>query len=290
MSSIETYYLIDFENVNDEGLNGSNTLGKHDHVHLFYTDHAKRISLDTLNMDSSCKFSIHKVPASKNSLDMHLVSYLGYLLGTNPCNSCKYVIISKDTDYDNIISFWKAQNFNAITRRNNITNQTTQLKSNSKKVPIKNSQTISAKKCSLNTEIQQAISQAGYEPGVINKVASIVVGHLNETNAMNHVHNELRATYTNYSDLYKIVKPILNKYLEPTTNSSKRSKTPNLNTEIQKRLSNANISNDMVNYVASLVCKHHSEKNGKQTIYRGIISKCGQKQGLNIYNHIKNQI
>ena len=38
---------------------------------------------------------------------MHLTAYLGYLLGTNGDKKCKYVIISKDNDYDNVITFLK---------------------------------------------------------------------------------------------------------------------------------------------------------------------------------------
>ena len=37
MPSVETYYLVDFENVHEDGLSGSEKLGSHDHVHLFFT-------------------------------------------------------------------------------------------------------------------------------------------------------------------------------------------------------------------------------------------------------------
>lgn len=35
MPTLETYYLIDFENVHEDGLSGSNKLGTHDHIHIF---------------------------------------------------------------------------------------------------------------------------------------------------------------------------------------------------------------------------------------------------------------
>lgn len=292
MTSIETYYLIDFENVNVDGLTGYNSLGELDHIHLFYTDNAKRISLDILN-ETPCEFQCHKVPVRKQSLDMHLVSYLGYLLGVNQNNRCNYVIISKDTDYDNIIAFWKELNSSSIIRRTKIANLQKQPKSSStvkstttKIQPLQEKRSI---KCELNTEIQRAISQAGYDKSAANKVASIVVSNYGKEKFMNNIHNELRSEYTNYSELYKIVKPIISKYSSIQTNKN-TSAISNLNKEIQKILSNANLDNNIVNYVASLVCKHHNEKNAKQTIYRSIISKYGQKQGLNIYNHIKKRI
>ena len=37
MSDIETYYLIDFENVNHAGLSCSGKLTGHDHIHIFST-------------------------------------------------------------------------------------------------------------------------------------------------------------------------------------------------------------------------------------------------------------
>ena len=61
----------------------------------------------------------HKVASGNQSLDKHLVSYLGYLLGFEG-NSCSYVIISKDKGYDEIIEFWKREGFNKISRASQI--------------------------------------------------------------------------------------------------------------------------------------------------------------------------
>ena len=43
---MESFYLIDFENVHNEGLENIDTLTKTDHVHIFYTENASKISLD----------------------------------------------------------------------------------------------------------------------------------------------------------------------------------------------------------------------------------------------------
>ena len=63
-----------------------------------------------------------------------------------------------------------------------------------------------------------------------------------------------------------------------------------INSEIQKALSKAGFSNDIINYVASTVVKNLGMKNGKQQIYRTVIAKYGQNKGLTIYNHIKKYI
>lgn len=118
---METFYLIDFENVHNDGLKNIDTLAKSDHVHIFYTDNAPTIRLDFVLIEG-IDIVGHKVPVRKQSLDMHLVSYLGYLLGLNKGKQCSYVIISKDSDYDNIIKFWQADDVGNISRKQEIPN------------------------------------------------------------------------------------------------------------------------------------------------------------------------
>lgn len=277
MKNVQRYYLIDFENVNDEGLIGSDSLNDQDQVHLFYTDNAKKMNLDNLNLD--CKFIPHKVPVGKQSLDMFLVSYLGYLVGQIPKNTCEYIIVSKDTDYDNIIEFWRKQKSISVIRQNRINIQNRQSTSFAPQ-----SQYNANQRCELNTKVQQELRRAGYDKEKINHVASIVVKYCNTERAANNIHNALRSEYKEYTEIYKIIKPIISRENKGNNDNSK------LNNEIQKILSNAGFNNFVVSEVASLVCKHHREPKAKQTIYRIIISQYGSGQGLNIYNHIKKHI
>lgn len=54
-----------------------------------------------------------EVSAGKQSTDIHIGSYLGYLAGKhvteNNVKECSVVIISKDSDYDNVIKFWNEE-------------------------------------------------------------------------------------------------------------------------------------------------------------------------------------
>ncbi|MBD5088629.1 MAG: hypothetical protein HDT30_07430 [Clostridiales bacterium] len=287
MTFVETYYLIDFENVHEDGLSGSENLSNHDHVYLFSTKNAPKISIEKLASFNSADLSSHEIPVGNQSLDMHLVSYLGYLIGKNINSKCKYIIISKDTDYDNIIAFWKSHSDFDITRQDKIINSvqrkaqskaTIATKTNNKITDISNN------KIQLNTKVQREIRNAGYHQATINKVASIVVKHYGENKFANNVHNELKKNYPDYSELYKIVKPIIAQYSPKTTVPPSKTK---INNKIQKILSKANFNNDVITYVVSLASNHQNEKNIKQTIYRSIVAKYGQNQGLNIYNHIK---
>mgnify|MGYP002858167980 CR=1 FL=1 len=60
-----------------------------------------------------------------------------------------------------------------------------------------------------------------------------------------------------------------------------------VNNAVLKTLSAAKYDNEIVSFCASQVTKLFTEKNGKQLIYRSIISKFGQEQGLDIYRQIK---
>ena len=111
---METYYLIDFENVHNEGIANIKSMTKTDHMHIFSTQNATNINKDVFWINGDIKS--HLVPAKKQSLDMHLVSYLGYLLGIHGKDCC-YVIISKDKDYDNIVKFWKEEGYQNISRK-----------------------------------------------------------------------------------------------------------------------------------------------------------------------------
>ncbi|MDE5803797.1 MAG: hypothetical protein K2I22_12885 [Lachnospiraceae bacterium] len=222
MSIIETYYLIDYENVSESDLSCSNKLGPHDHIHIFSTENARKIDIKTLSAFNLSEQHSHMVPAKKQSLDMHLVSYLGYLIGKNDNNKCKYVIVSKDTDYDNIISFLHELSSSVITRQTKI-DLTPQKPSSQNSMTVKTinkavkgNTTLSKRKVQLNTEIQKAVSAAGYKQAVINKVASIVVKHYGKEKFSINVRNELRKNYTNYLEVYQTVEPIINKYSSAT--------------------------------------------------------------------------
>ncbi|MFR7735091.1 MAG: PIN domain-containing protein, partial [Blautia wexlerae] len=81
MKIIKTYYLIDYENVGSEGFKGCEKLRETDIIHLFYTDNSRKIDLDIINDHGESKLITHKVPTGNQSADMHLGSYLGYLIG-----------------------------------------------------------------------------------------------------------------------------------------------------------------------------------------------------------------
>ena len=87
MIYIETFYLIDYENVHGEGLSGCQDLGNTDHIVIFYTQNAKNIDMSDISNHGSADLVMEEVPAGKQSADMHIGSYLGYLAGKNGKNT-----------------------------------------------------------------------------------------------------------------------------------------------------------------------------------------------------------
>lgn len=296
MRTIETHYLIDYENVHSDGLTGCKDLSSTDHIIIFFTDNAKNIDMTNIFDHGDATLDMEKVPAGNQSADMHIISYLGFLAG-NFGKSCKVVIVSKDTDFDNVINYWKSKTGINASR----TQQIKAVKPKQVSTPTKqHSQTSKQKvsgekKTKLNQEVMQAIRKAGYDATVANTVAQIATGLYGDEHMLSEVHNALKERYTDYLDVYSAAKPVLSKYADsgvvqkPKVNSKVNSKA-SINSEIQKLLSKAGFSNEIIAYVTSTAVKNLGVKNGKQQTYRSIISKYGQAKGLNIYNHIKKHI
>jgi hypothetical protein len=197
----KTYYLIDFENVGSDGLKGCDQLKKNDQIHLFYTNNANKISLDVFSRRGEAELYVHKVPVKSQSLDMHLVSYLGYLLGINE-ESCSYVIISKDTDFDNIIKFWQEEKDAKISRLGRIVPEKKSEKKAKKKLTdmlVKKPEPAPAAapsaRTELNNNLQKALSAAGKSGEVIAYVTSVAMKHAGKNNGKQTVYRTMVAEY-----------------------------------------------------------------------------------------------
>ncbi len=105
-------YLIDYENVNYNGLDGIETLGPDDEVALFYSSKASSIPLElTIRISQSkasfCYLKVKKT--GKNYLDFQLSALSGYIVATT--RQTEFVVISNDTGFDSVLDFWNNQDF-----------------------------------------------------------------------------------------------------------------------------------------------------------------------------------
>lgn len=213
---METFYLVDYENVGSAGVSKCAGLTKTDHLIIFYTENSKKIDLDIVDNHGAAIFETQKVPAKSQSVDMHIVSYMGYLVGKNEGKSIKIIIISKDKDYDNLITYWKDKV--SVERKQKIEIATAKIEQTQKKteknktVSTAKSSANNGKKTQLNSEIQKILSKNGYTQEAINGIAKLVGKKFGKENFKRDVHNELGKEYTDFEETYKLIKPILEKY------------------------------------------------------------------------------
>lgn len=232
---METYYLIDFENVHNDGIANIESMTKEDHVHIFSTQNATNIRGDIFWLNGDIKS--HLVPIRKQSLDMHLVSYLGYLLGIHG-KDCNYVIISKDKDYDNIVKFWQEEGCFNISRKEKLLGNVSTQKKGIIQTAMQGQnsiQTVNSKinagmaykfegddRSKLNLFMQHGLVGMGYDRNSANRICKIVIAHCNEEKILNGIHNELKNVFTDYLSVYEDVKSILEKFVQSKSKMAKR--------------------------------------------------------------------
>ena len=101
-------YLVDYENVNQKGVNGVTQLKltENDSIVIYYSNSANSLTFELHNelMRTNAKIEYRKITSeSKNALDFILVCDLGRLITQNPDEH--FYIVSKDGDYDNVIKY-----------------------------------------------------------------------------------------------------------------------------------------------------------------------------------------
>ncbi|MCM1399692.1 MAG: PIN domain-containing protein [Clostridium sp.] len=111
-----TYYLIDYENVKVNGLNGLSKLVETDNVCIFYSENADTLTFGLHKRLNEAKANItyQKVEVgTSNALDFQLCTYLGYLIAENKNESLQnYYIVSKDKGYSSVVNYWEKRKVN----------------------------------------------------------------------------------------------------------------------------------------------------------------------------------
>ncbi len=100
-------FLIDYENVHNEGLKGINECNGSDLVYIFYTKSGEKLPIDIVKRIKDSKAKVEFIKSengSSNALDFQLSSYLGYLISKYPNEII--VVVSNDGDYKVIQKFW----------------------------------------------------------------------------------------------------------------------------------------------------------------------------------------
>lgn len=102
-----THYLIDSENLKRDWMISILSHSSNCHYHIFFTKNSPPMPLDVVKamMEKASHLDFITCCTGPNALDFQLVSWMGYMLGTNPNDH--YIIVSGDTGFDSVIHFWK---------------------------------------------------------------------------------------------------------------------------------------------------------------------------------------
>lgn len=219
---MDTFYLIDFENVHSNGLEGCNLLGKTDRVIIFWTENARNLDMTKLSKHCEASIQFEQVPKGKQSLDKRLINYMKELAKEHR-KDCTIIIVSKDNDYNKAIAEFPKQYGSKIYKVERIKDYKPQknssvkaVKSVSDKPKAKTTKTQSPKpkRVNLETDIKQAVIKAGYSQSIADQVFEIVSKHNLDACMFVYYRYELKAKNIYQSKLDDAVTDVLLYYIK----------------------------------------------------------------------------
>ena len=103
---METYYLIDYENIKIAGVKLSYTgIPRNSNVIVFLTSRDKLAESEKPKR-TDINFQIFdNIPEGREFVDKYISAYMGYLAGVYDKDTLKVNIVSRNKSYDNIITF-----------------------------------------------------------------------------------------------------------------------------------------------------------------------------------------
>lgn len=218
MSDVQNLYLVDYENVNEKALEGVEKLTDKDMVCIFTAQPNVSISVKTLSLLNKVNLQCFVVCQSKQSVDMCISSYLGYLLGKNAGTNANYIVVSKDTDYDCMLKFWSNMGYGSFSRRTKIAEDDAMVELEAEVVeeektvvPVQVPVPVQSLSCQKNVLIQKILSEKGVDNEKVNQVASIVSKHIEEKNHKQVIYRAITSKFGQQEglDLYTLIKKSL---------------------------------------------------------------------------------
>jgi hypothetical protein len=257
-----TCYLIDFENVHEDGFAGIGKLAQDDVVYCFFTRNAPKISLSVLAESKGIQFRFIEASAGKQSLDLALGSYLGYLIAQEDKDT-RFVIISNDTGYLKIADFWNRR-FGANTVRE-CPSMEAFLEPPASPQPIV--QPAQKKPAERQRKGRQMVRKPTAKP--VAAAPQPAKEQLSVPTAPAPVP----------APVPQPVRPAEPAEPKPAQEAQQKETAPREEPDPAA-----------MEYIQAQIAKYAGEKNIRQLVYRAIVRKYGQKQGTKLYNGIKKTI
>ena len=226
--ALETYYLIDYENVTGKGLTGCDQLAKNDHILIFFTKNAFKIDMRFIADHSGADLQMIQVAAGDQSADMHIVSYLGYLIGQVREKNCRFIVVSKDSDFDPVIHFWKTKRGINIAKFPQIDGKAPAKNTTAKKKPKKKAKKKVQKepinqhpiengklnKTAVNNLVSKILAKAGVDDQIIGFVSSTAAKNSDAPNKRQVIYRLILSQYGRKHglEIYRLIKDFLWSY------------------------------------------------------------------------------
>lgn len=179
VNAMEHFYLIDFENVVGEGLSGCDKLNSHDHIIIFFTKNARKLDMSDIANHGEAGLEMMEIPAGRQSADIHIASYLGYLAGIHKSAGCQIDIVSNDTDFDNVIKFWNAKSGIKSARL----------------AAIKAAKAPPSEKAKAEGEASKPVNLSGFEPEIADYITSLLAKNTAASNRKQGIYRAIIAKF-----------------------------------------------------------------------------------------------
>lgn len=308
-------YLIDFENVHEEGFASLGRLGDRDAVYCFFTKNVAKISMAALAGMRSGQLHFIEAESGKQSLDLALVSYLGYLIGTVPNEQC-YEIVSNDNGFSKAADFWNKHRPGIRVRVRKTVDQAklaaaAELKPARKGRASKSAKAVTAAAAAPSAETKPA-AETRTNPAPEAKPAPAPAAKPTAAPAQKNAASAAAdntpakepapaATAKPAPETKPAARPAPAKKEASAPKTVPAPETAEANAapavkeapaarpapEAVAALAAAGIEASVAEFLLTEAEKHREDKNIKQLVYRAVVKKYGQKKGTEIYNTAK---
>lgn len=218
-------FLVDFENVHEDGLDGISSLTAEDKVIVFHGPKKELVNLSIVESIVKSKADFDFIGTKRtadNYLDFQLSTYLGYLINQHP--NAEFCIVSKDTDYDATIDFWKDNKKLKVNRQSNISGKVkiaipvnpTESKSTESKAVTEEKKDESEKikpthvAAEMKNELAGILQSYNLSKNKLNLIVKIIIKSTNRT----ELHQNLINTFKDQNNINEIYKEIRKKHLQ----------------------------------------------------------------------------
>ncbi|MGN1412247.1 MAG: PIN domain-containing protein [Oscillospiraceae bacterium] len=214
-------FLIDYENVNKDGLKGINSLDCNSNVIVFYNNNCTiPINLMLQLQQSSIKFEwIELTESGENALDFQITTYLGYIIARFQSLNCinnEIYIISKDNGYNSAIKFVKSK-FDVTVKKYTSIENALNNKSVSTTVIVTAPPTdivalSPANQSTIHRKINELLRIAKLDAYVTQ--SSNILNIFLKSNSLGDFLNALKQKFTDGNDIYLVLREYFKEYLK----------------------------------------------------------------------------